>query len=256
MKKLRTLVPYHTEEEKKRLEDYIFKKTGKRIDLGPIHYGGKLTLQTLDADLSHIDSTNITCAPYFPGPHFRNVDEFIDWHRRISDMHYLEAYNQATDEKDVVALSYDKKADKTSYVCFRMGDRKSIERCLSASKWKARSFKNKYREYWVLLSTDNGNMLMFDKLKIKGRSFSHISSSNFDYDLFRNLISMNQEGKGILKEEKNEKWSAERSVEMIDRMLLENGWAPTIPRKKTGTGIIISTVKKDHKKEHNHDNSW
>ena len=67
---------------------------------------------------------------------------------------------------------------------------------------------------------------------------------------------MNQEGKGILKEEKNEKWSAERSVEMIDRMLLENGWTPTVPRKKTGTGIIISTVKKDHKKEHNHDNSW
>ena len=78
----RVLVPYSSEENKKKLEDYIREVTGKSVDLGPISYGGKLTLQTMNVDLSNISSTNITCAPYFPGRHFEDVDEFIEWHRK------------------------------------------------------------------------------------------------------------------------------------------------------------------------------
>ena len=76
----RVLVPYSKVEDRTKLENYIEKKTGRKVDLGPIGYGGDLTLQTMDVDLSNIGRTNITCARYFPGRHFGSVDEFIEWH--------------------------------------------------------------------------------------------------------------------------------------------------------------------------------
>ena len=78
----RALVPYSSEEDKKKLEDYIIEVTGKMVDLGPISYGGKLTLQTMNVDFSNISKTTITCAHSCPGKHFKNVDEFIEWHRK------------------------------------------------------------------------------------------------------------------------------------------------------------------------------
>ena len=78
----RVLVPYSNEEDKKKLEDYIREVTGKNVDLGPIGYGGELTLQTMNTDFSSITRTNITCVPHYPGKHFKNVDEFIEWHRK------------------------------------------------------------------------------------------------------------------------------------------------------------------------------
>ena len=82
----RVLVPYSDEENRKKLEDYIEEATGKRVDLGPIRYGGQLTLQTMSVDFSEIGTTSITCAPYYPGKHFKNVDEFIEWHKSVSTM--------------------------------------------------------------------------------------------------------------------------------------------------------------------------
>ena len=75
------LVSYSKEEDKKKMEDYIFEVTGNIVDLGPIGYNGELTINIFSHDLTRISRINITCAPYFPGKRFRNVDEFINWHR-------------------------------------------------------------------------------------------------------------------------------------------------------------------------------
>ena len=101
MRRLRVLVPYSSEYDKVRLQDYISKKTGRQIDLGPIGYGGKLTLQTMDVDLSNIDRCNVTCMGFFPGKHFKNVDEFLEWHDRLDGMGFLTAYSQCGDERDL-----------------------------------------------------------------------------------------------------------------------------------------------------------
>ena len=190
MKIERVLVPYHSEEEKKRLEDYLLEKTGRKTDLGPIQYGGKLTLQTIDIDLTKIGSTNITCAPYFPGLHFKNVNEFIEWHSRISDMHYPEAVKEATDPADVIALYYQEEKDEISYICFRMFYQWEIEKYLVSSDGKALPFENKGRKYWLLLSKTNGNMIMFTKTDSSNTPFMHISSDLKDLEFFRYLISM------------------------------------------------------------------
>lgn len=191
MIRLRTLVPYHTDEEKKKLEDYISERTGRNIDLGPIDYGGKLTLQTMDADFTNISSTQITYAGAFPGRHFRNVDEFIKWHSRISDMHYLEALNKVEDPMDVVALFYEETKHEISYICFRVFDRKDIERYLVSSDGNAMPFENKGNKYWLLLSEVNGNMVMFSKTDRSNIPFTHIRTDLQELEFFKYLISMN-----------------------------------------------------------------
>ncbi len=42
-----------------------------------------------------------------------------------------------------------------------------------------------------------------------------------------------------MKNQKNDKWTADKSVAAIDRILLERGLAPTVPKKKTGSKILI-----------------
>ncbi len=192
MKRFRTLIPYGTEDEKKRLEDYISEKTGKDVDLGPIGYGGKLTLQTMDADLTNISYTQITYARGFPGKHFGSVDEFIEWHRRISKMRYLEAYSQAEDPDDVIALFYDEAKNAISYVCFRMFDRQDIKKYLGESDGKAMAFENRYSRYWLLMSSVNGNMLMFEKTGNEDMPYRSIGTEMMALDFFRYLISMNK----------------------------------------------------------------
>ncbi|MBQ6477808.1 MAG: hypothetical protein IJI44_00415 [Erysipelotrichaceae bacterium] len=81
----RVLVPYSKVEDRTKLENYIERMTGRKVELGPIGYGGDLTLQTINVDLSGIGRTNITYAHYFPGKHFRNVDEFIEWHENLQN---------------------------------------------------------------------------------------------------------------------------------------------------------------------------
>ena len=114
MRRFRVLVPYSSEYDKVRLQDYISKKTRRQIDLGPIGYGGELTLQTMDVDLSNIDRCNVTCKGFFPGKHFKNVDEFLEWHDRLDEMGFLSAYSQCRDERDLVTLHYEESPDRQS----------------------------------------------------------------------------------------------------------------------------------------------
>ena len=73
-------VSYSTMEDQEKLVDYIYRKIGRRLKLGPISYGGKLTILVISLDLKQISGNNITGAIHFPGLRFRNVDEFIRWH--------------------------------------------------------------------------------------------------------------------------------------------------------------------------------
>ena len=186
----KALVPYSNEENKKKLEDYIKGVTGKRIDLGPIHYGGKLTIQTMNVDFSEISTTNITCAPYFPGKHFKNVDEFIEWHKSVSVMDYPEACSQVKDRMDVVALYYEEDKNRISYVCFRMSGKQSIERYLISSDGEAKPFENDRIRYCVLKSNVNGNMLMFRESRDEEEPFTDIKPYEWDLNFFRHLISV------------------------------------------------------------------
>ncbi len=190
MKIKRVLVPYSTEKDKKKLESYIEKKTGRHVDLGDIHYGGKLTLQTMNIDLKHISSTNITCAHAFPGKHFKDVDEFIEWHEWIGKMHYPEAANEALDPLDVIALYYSKDKEDISYVCVTMFDRLSIEKYLVSSDGQALPFENNGIGYWLLISNVNGNMFMFRKTGDKDKPFTDIAPNDKDLSFFQYLVSV------------------------------------------------------------------
>lgn len=76
------LVSYSKEENKKKLEDYIFEVTGKTIDLGPIGYNEDLSIKLFSFNLTDVEDCNIICASYFPGKRFEDVDEFIKWHKK------------------------------------------------------------------------------------------------------------------------------------------------------------------------------
>ena len=69
----------YTDEGKKRVEELIFRKTGKKLEIGPLDYGGKYTLLTFKDDLTKINKINVTCAMYFTGIHFHSEEKFIQW---------------------------------------------------------------------------------------------------------------------------------------------------------------------------------
>jgi hypothetical protein len=185
------LVSYGTEEHQKQLENYISHKTGKKVDFGRMDYDGKGTILRISLDLTYIARTNVTAAIWFPGMKFRGeIDEFIKWHSRISDMHYPEAVKEATDPADVIALYYQEEKDEISYICFRMSYQWEIEKYLVSSDGKALPFENNGRKYWLLLSEVNGNMIMFTKTDYSNTPFMHVSSDLKDLEFFRYLISM------------------------------------------------------------------
>ncbi len=192
MKAKKVIVAYSNTEDRKKLEDYIEEAKGRRIDLGPIGYDGKLTIQTMNTDLTNISTTNITCAACFPGMRFGNVDEFIEWHRRIIEMHYLEALRQAKEHGDIIALFYDEEKDSISYICFRMFDKQDIEKYLVSSDGKAISIRNGKTGYWLLMSNANGNMILFENTGRDDIKFSDIHPGNNHVEFFRYLISTNR----------------------------------------------------------------
>ena len=69
----------YTEEGKKRIEELIFRKTGKKLEIGPLDYDGKCTLLTFKDNLTKINKINVTSAIYFPGIHFHSEEKFIKW---------------------------------------------------------------------------------------------------------------------------------------------------------------------------------
>ena len=192
MKMFKLIVPFHTEEEKRRLEDYFSERTGRPVDLGPIDYDGKMTIIAADADLTEFHHTNITCAACFPGMRFHDPVRFIKWHQRVTEMGYLVAWKEQEDPNDVIALFYEEKTQKISYVCVRMGDKKRIEAYLGPSEGKAIPIRrDKNHSCWLLLSNTNGNMLMFTKTENTGRPFRDIDSGDEALDFFRHLIDAN-----------------------------------------------------------------
>ncbi len=185
------LVSYGTTEHQKQLENYISQRTGQKVGFGRMDYDGKGTILRISLDLTEIHRTNVTGAIYFPGKKFRGeIDEFIEWHSRISEMHYPEAVKEATDPADVIALYYQEEKDEISYICFRMFYQWEIEKYLVSSDGKALPFENNGRKYWLLLSMVNGNMIMFTKTDSSNTPFMHISSDLKDLEFFRYLISM------------------------------------------------------------------
>ena len=187
----KVFVPYGDDEDKKKLEDYIEEKTGERISLGPIGYGGELTIQMLDVFFNKINRINITCAALVSGKHFRSVDEFIKWHKRLDKMGYFEALKKCSDYKDVVALFYNEELDNISYAYFRMGDKNSIENLLGPCSKEALPIKVSDRvTYWLLLGETNNNLLLFGKVN-DNIDYSDISTNEDDIDFFKYLISIN-----------------------------------------------------------------
>ena len=51
--------------------------------------------------------------------------------------------------------------------------------------------------------------------------------------------SNNGKDEETIKDQKQEKWSAESSAKAVDEMLIRNGFQPATPVEKTGSGIII-----------------
>ena len=187
----KVLVPYGDEENRKKLESYIEEKTGRKIDLGPVSYNGEATLQTMDVFFERISRTNITCAAYYPGKHFENVDEFIKWHSGLYDMRYFTALKEVNNPNDVIALYYDDTKKESYYVCFRMFDKSDIERLLISSDGKAIPISiKKDRAYWVLLSSFNYSILVFRKYDDEKRSFGSISPDYEDMMVFEYISSL------------------------------------------------------------------
>ncbi len=188
------LVSYGTSEHQKQLENYISQKTGKKVDFGRMDYDGSGTILRISLDLCKIDHMNVTGAIWFPGKKFRGeIDEFIEWHSRIFEMHYPEAVKEAADPTDVIALYHQEEKNEISYVCVRMSDKHDIEKYLVSSDGKAFPFENDGRKYWLLSSRINGNMLMFAKTDNSNTQYWHISSDMKDLEFFRYLISVNAE---------------------------------------------------------------
>jgi len=187
----KVLVSYGDEENRKKLESYIEEKTGRKIDLGPVGYNGEATLQTMDVFFERISRTNITCAAYYPGKHFENVDEFIKWHSRLCDMQYFKAFKEVNDPNDVIALYYDDAKKESYYVCFRMFDKSDIEKFLIASDGKAIPISiKKDRAYWVMTSNSNFSILVFRKYDNEKRSFGSISPDYEDRMAFEYISSL------------------------------------------------------------------
>ena len=187
----KVLVPYEDEENRKKLESYIEEKTGRKIDLGPVGYDGKLTLQTMDIFFEEISRTNITCAAYCPGIRFKSVDEFIKWHSSLYKMRYFKALKEVNDPNDVIALYFDDAKKESYYACFRMFDKRDIERFLIASDGKAIPISiKKDRAYWVLTSSYNYSILVFRKYDDEKRSFGSISPDYEDQMAFEYISSL------------------------------------------------------------------
>ncbi len=191
MIRFKALVSCGTEENKKKLEDYISEKTGRSIDLGPLAYGGHGSILIISPDLQKISSCNVTGAIHFPQRKFRDVDEFIDWHKSVSAMRYPETCSQVKDGADVVALYYEEDKNSISYVCFRMFDKQSIGQHLVSSDGKTFPFENNGNRYWLLMSGSNGNMLMLRRTGSKEKPFADIRADDRDLSFFRYLISVN-----------------------------------------------------------------
>ena len=191
MKIIKVLIPYENEEDKKKLESYIEEKLGRKIDLGPIGYNGTLTLQTTDVFFDKISRTNITCAAYYPGKHFENVDEFIKWHKRLYDMRYFDALKKLNDSNDLIALYYDDIKKESYYICFRMFDKNDINKYLGSSDGKAIPLSlKKDRAYWILTSNSNNSIIVFRKYSDESKPFGSISSDYEDCIAFEYISSL------------------------------------------------------------------
>ena len=245
MEILGVLVSYSTEENKRKLEDYIEERTGRHVDLGPIGYDGKLTIQTMDADLTHIGRSNITCAPYFPGPRFRDVDEFIRWHRNAEGRGYFKAYEEAKEHDDILALHYDKKTEKTSYISFEKHLEKDLEKY-----FKVMETKTKNKSYRLLISRINGNMIM---CRMGNGHPWNIGWNPDDLEHFRTLIK--EQDKYISEEEMmSDDEKKEYGFEVPDslaQMIVERG-LPLMkrthdPEKEKGTYYVTIRARIPHK---------
>ena len=182
------LVYHSTEESYKKLDDYIYSKTGKKNNLRPLEFGGKGSV--IDLDLNILAGLTVITGIYFPGKRFKKVDEFIKWHSRICKMQYPEAVDSVKDSNDLVALFYDYETDRISYICFRMFDKDSIERYLIKQNDKAISFDTSYGEYWILNSKVNGNIILLRKANSENNTFTDINPDDIDYGFFRLYICM------------------------------------------------------------------
>ena len=190
MKVRKVLVSYRNETDKKKLEDYIREVTDNPIDLGDVGYDGALTINTMNIDLTNVNRTNITCAAAYPGPKFAEVDKFIKWHKRISKMGYIEALNNISGPNDIIALYYDSKNDNISYVCLTMYDKSCIEKYIGLSDGKAISFDLNKNKYWLLISKENNNALLFRNTVKDNISSYSVDCSNKELEDFKYFINL------------------------------------------------------------------
>ena len=189
------VVSYETEEQRNQLEEYLSGKSGRKVDLSGIKGLETCTVLSIRLDLTEIVSLTVmgAIARLWSGEKSfgSGIDEFIDWYDRISNMHYPEAVAKAKHRADVIALYYNEEVNEISYICFRMFDRKDIEKYLVSSTGKALPIDIADEEYWLLESDVNGNKILFSRDEDEdSMPFDSISTDQKDIDLFKYLITL------------------------------------------------------------------
>ena len=70
---------FRGEETGRKLSDFYFKHTGKRVDFNAIrHYKNGVKLLRFSIPLGHFETWPISCTGFNCGP--RSIDEFVEWY--------------------------------------------------------------------------------------------------------------------------------------------------------------------------------
>ena len=105
-------------------------------------------------------------------------------------MKIINNYEDVIKEKrslnDVVAILCAQ--DTIKYVCFKMGNKESIESYIGESNGKAIAFTNNNQKYWCLIGNKTYSFLLFRQDNIKG--YTDISNSDDDLVFAEYLYSM------------------------------------------------------------------
>lgn len=105
-------------------------------------------------------------------------------------MNNINNYEEVLKEKrlsnEVVAILC--KEDNMQYVCFKMGNKESIEKYIGESDGKTLAFSSKNYRYWVLANIKADSFLLFRQDNIKG--FTDINDDEECIDFAKYLYSV------------------------------------------------------------------
>ena len=187
------VVSYENEKQRKQLEDYLSLGSGHKVDLRKIKGDEKENIFMISLDLKEIKKTDRISTFYASNKYSgEQIEDFIRWHSRVSDMHLAKALEKAIHPADLIALHYNEESDEISYICFRMLDRQDIEKYLVSTDGIPEPVQIKGARYWLLESDVNRNKILFTRSDDYDdpNSFENISPYQWDLDLFKYLITL------------------------------------------------------------------